>query len=152
MDGRWLGKFNQPKMKGVESPNGLCFNIVDVPDIDLTGTIFLVSNDEKYKTELQNMQYYYKNENLNLKDAKKRTRKHERQHFKDYYSRMINYVDLANSYDGEWLSTSSADKIKRYLDAFMKLTLAQIKVDGFNLDIKDYFGKEKKHACKMVQL
>lgn len=56
---------------------------------------------------------------------------------------MINYVDLANSYDGEWLSTSSADKIKRYLDAFMKLTLAQIKVDGFNLDIKDYFGKEK---------
>ncbi len=143
LEGRRLGKFERPDVVGVDFSNRLCFNIVDVPDIDLTGTILLVSNDEKYKTELQNMKDYYKNENLNYEDAKKRIRKHERQHFKDYYARMINYVDLANSYDGEWLSISSTHKIKRYLDAYMYMILAQIKVDGFNLDIRDYFGAEK---------
>jgi len=146
-----LGKFvilrEKKDIPGVDFKTYPCSSKVVVPDIDITGIVKLVSDDEEYITTLFHLIENEQNIYLSIEDAKEYVRKHEMNHFRHYRSRMSPYVSFANSLDGKIVCRTN--KLKKYLDAYLFYALAQHYADGAELDVKDYYGLAKINALKI---
>ena len=120
---------------------------VIVPDVDITGTIKLVTDDEVYTETLFYLIESKININLSIKEVKEYIKEHEMNHFKQYRSRMLPYISFANSLDSNIIC--EAGKLKKYLDAYLNDALAQYYADGAELDVQDYFGPAKVSALRI---
>ena len=139
--GEEIGRMNPVVMPVIPHYKTGCFMRIVVPDTELKVTIELANKDIDYLAEMKALIESTNNNFIDLKYARKRTREHELEHFRDYKRVKRIYLNFLNNvYDGFTCKFEKLNKLKNALNEYIN---ARINADAVELDMRDYLLEKK---------